>query len=174
MLLEKNTVKKRQVNTPVETSISKIDLSIEILADPPTLDLNQVSKVNFSTQPAAVNTSWFIDNELVEISPNPILFFDTIEEHEIKEVAMNTENCVSSPSYSLSVHQDINVLERLEDHQIFYPNPSNGVINFRSYWTTYRELSYDSASNDIEIITWAYILNIEPQTQSTNFKILIK
>ena len=118
-------------STPVEVAVYPFDLSAEFEIDPSVLILkNQKTATLTSLSAGAKSWQWMINGELIDISQQPILAFDSAGIYDISLIVGNDAGCADSLSIAYEV-LEVTGLDDPSDLFTIFPNPASQSITIQ-------------------------------------------
>lgn len=118
-------------SAPVEVEVYPFDLSAEFEIDPSVLILKNQKTATFTSLSAgATSWQWTINGELIDISQQPILAFDSAGIYDISLIVGNEAGCADSLSIAYEV-LEVTGLDDAEDIFTLFPNPASQSITLQ-------------------------------------------
>ncbi len=115
-----------------ELSISLVDFEVDILTDPDSIILDGPTALTLSSSNSEITDyEWYIDNELVEISDSPVLFFESPDTINITLVAQNEDGCIDQETivYKILEQEIVTNVAMESSEYLIFPNPTTKYIN---------------------------------------------
>ena len=108
------------------------DFEVQIEASQTEFVLGQQAlSVDFEAVGEIVSYSWFVNDVLVDVTPAPVLFFDSVGEYQIRLEAFNNNRCLAVAETVITVSAPP-VVTSVEANNEFpvYPNPTSDLLHF--------------------------------------------
>lgn len=115
----------------VEILIEEFEVEVNSSVDEVILkDSGLAKEVTFSAEGAIKNFSWFVNDQLVDVSARPKLFFQQEGIYFIKLIAVNNQDCTSEDIFQLNVSRESVITSvDIDPENIIFPNPTSGKLN---------------------------------------------